>query len=81
MTQLFNKFLIDERFCRIMIWLIDRAKHYSEIINLCYLLRGRKNIFCCGRIFHSHILAGLHVHVHIEECMHTLLLLLTKNNC
>lgn len=49
MTRLLNKFIIDKSFYRLTAWAIDRAKHFSEIMYLCYLLRGRKDIFCCSQ--------------------------------
>lgn len=65
MTRLLNKFIIDGRFYRLMTWTIDRAKHFSEMMYLCYLLTSRKDIFCCSQNSHGHILAGLHIHVQI----------------
>lgn len=60
---------------------IDGAKHFSEIIYICYFLRGLKNIFCCSQDSHSHILAGLHIHVQIQENVDTLLLRLIRRSC
>lgn len=35
--RLLHIFLIDERFGRLTMWIVNRAKHYSETMNLCFL--------------------------------------------